>query len=156
MAANHKSSPALKEAVELALETTAKQKDISLKHNVSESYISKTKAKKRDRELGLDQYDPRNGRPPILDDAAVAGLLEFLEDWPTPRLAECCDFLLEEHEINAPTSTISRVLKQHKITHKRITRINARRDDDLIIQFMAEMSEYTARRRRAHYSRASL
>ncbi|KAK5311908.1 hypothetical protein LTR93_011548 [Exophiala xenobiotica] len=144
MAANCKFSPAVRDAVELALDTTAKQKDISLAHGVSESYISKTKGKKRDKELGLDQYYPKNGRLPILDDAAVADLLEFLEDWPTARLDECCGFLHEGHEINASTSTISRVLKQHKITHKRVTRINARRDEDLLTEVQGEMAEYTA------------
>ncbi|KAK5312936.1 hypothetical protein LTR93_011139 [Exophiala xenobiotica] len=74
MAEHRKFLPAVKDAVELALETTAKQKDISKAHGVSEAYITKVKRQKRDKELGLDEFYPKNGRPPIMHDAAVADL----------------------------------------------------------------------------------
>ena len=43
MAEHRKFLPAVKEAVELALQTGAKQKDISEAHGVSEAYITKVK-----------------------------------------------------------------------------------------------------------------
>lgn len=134
----------MKEAVELALETTATQKAISKAHRVSEAYVTKVKYQNGDKEVGLDQFYPKNGRPPVLHDTAVAGLKDFLEDWPTARLDESCDFIFEEYGLSVSTSTVSRVLSKENITHKRITRVNARRDEEWITAFMAEMADYTA------------
>ncbi|KIX01405.1 uncharacterized protein Z518_09131 [Rhinocladiella mackenziei CBS 650.93] len=80
--------------------------------------------------VGFDEFYPAQGRPEAIRDAGMQGLREFIEEWPTARLNECCDFLCEEFHVNVCVSTAYRALKALNLMHKRLTRINARQDKD--------------------------
>ena len=125
------------------LESKIKPCNIATVQKVSRSFVTKVKNEMEHEALSLNAYKAFKGRPKSIHLAGMNGLADFLEDWPTARLDECCDFLREEYQIDVSRSTVCRALKSINITHKRVTRVNARQDEDLLIHFMAYMAPYT-------------
>jgi transposase len=115
--------------------------DIAVDCGVSPSYVSQQKALLEVMEMGLDSGPI--GRPRAIHKEAQQAIVDFIEDFPTARRDEVCDLLKDEFDISVAPNTVGRCLKELEITHKRVSRINIRRDEDLCTQFIADMTRYT-------------
>ena len=69
------------------------------------------------------------GRPRKIHLAAREGVAELLEQNNTIYQDEIVDFLVEEYGITVSQLTVSRLLKQLQITHKKVERAYKERDD---------------------------
>jgi transposase len=115
--------------------------DIAVDCGVSPSYVSQQKALLEVMEMGLDSGPI--GRPRAIHKEAQQAIVDFIEDFPTARRDEVCDLLKDEFDISVAPNTVGRCLKELEITHKRVSRINIRCDEDLCTQFIADMTRYT-------------
>ena len=82
------------------------------------------------------------GPQPKIPTFAQEGLLDLSEQDPQATLAEFVDLLDEEYDITVDKSTVSRTLKELKITHKRVERTNQAQDAVLRADFEARICEY--------------
>jgi arginine repressor len=69
-------------------------------------------------------------------------LLDFINDNPTAYQDEMVEFFLSKFGISVTQSTVSRLLKNLKQTHKCTEYIHTERDDELRAHFRAKMCEY--------------
>jgi transposase len=129
-------------AYELALGMTPSE-IVRAHPGTSPSFVTQEKKRQAAKALGLDEYAAVRGRPRALHAAALQSIVDFLEDFPTAYHDEICDMLEDEHEIRVSRATIGRYLDDLKITHKRVSPVNIRRDLDLVAHFLARMMEYT-------------
>jgi transposase len=127
----------------LQIELGLSNGDIAKACHVSPSFVSQKKAYLKLQELGLEEHSGVRGRPKAIHKEAIQGIVDFLEDFPTARCDEICDLLEDDYNISVSLSTVRRYLERLKITHKRVSRINIRRDEDLCAQFLTEMTRYT-------------
>jgi DDE superfamily endonuclease/Arginine repressor, DNA binding domain len=84
------------------------------------------------------------GRPRQVSFEAEQGILEFIDQNPTCYQDEIVDFLLTEYDICTSQSTVCRVLKRLKQTHKRIERLFPEASDVERALFRSKMAEYKA------------
>ena len=71
-------------------------------------------------------------------------MAELLEQNNTVYQDKIVDFLVEEYSITVSQSTVSRLLKQLQITHKKVERAHEERDNLLRAHWVARFSEYRA------------
>ena len=146
MPSRPKFSNDVKSKVEEALQAELRNKDIAASKNVSPAYVTKVKHKLKLQNLGIDLNEVGivRGRPRTIHTAGLEGLRDFLQDFPTARRDECCDFLKEEYDLDVSVWTVGRALATINQTYKKVTRVNARQDPDLATHFLARMAHYIA------------
>jgi len=84
-------------------------------------------------------------RPVKIHKEAEEGIIDFLEEYPTARRDEICDFLFDEYDIQCGVMTVSRALKRINMTHKVAGRIHTEQDAELRAAYLAEIAQlYTA------------
>lgn len=114
-------------------------------NNVSASFVTQQRHRDELIAAGLPSGNVVvQGRPRAIHLAAQNAIREFLEDFPQARRDEACDLLRDEFDIDVHPTTIGRLLNKLRITHKRVSRINIRRDEDLVAAFLANMTRFTA------------
>ena len=84
------------------------------------------------------------GRPRKIHMEAEEGVVDFLEEYPTARQDEVCDFLLDEYDISTSPSLVCRLLKRLRISSKLIERTHAEQDPALRVSYLANLTQYTA------------
>ena len=144
MPSQPKFDPIVKDIVLTTLRVEVQGIVIAKAQGVSNAYVSKVRRELRYSTLEINDITPIKGRPKAIHHAAMVGLHDFTMDWPTARLDECYDYLRDEFDIETYISTVSRALKALDITHKQVTKVNSRRDDDLVSAFIAQMANYTS------------
>ena len=120
----------VRDRVRIQIEMGVGNGDIAADCGVSPSYVSKQKALLEATEMGLVDSGP-SGRPRAIHKEAQQAIVDFIEDFPTARRDKVCDLLKDKFDISVAPNTVGRYLKELKITHKRVSRINIRRDEDL-------------------------
>ena len=102
MPSRPKFSNDVKSKVEEALQAELRNKDIAASKNVSPAYVTKVKHKLKLQNLGIDLNEVGivRGRPRTIHTAGLEGLRDFLQDFPTARRDEYCDFLKEEYDLD--------------------------------------------------------
>jgi transposase len=98
--------------------------EISQRLRVSTTFISELR-KTRDA-FGTVQPTPwmRLGPAPKITTVAAEGMLDLLDQDPQATLAEFVNLLDSEYDIKVSLVTVSRRLKEIRITHKRVERTN--------------------------------
>lgn len=86
----------------------------------------------------------QSGRPNSLSPAALEGLVEYVERYPTAHQKEMRWFLWEEFGVVAHQSTVSRALHKLDITRKKAQRISSRQSAELRTQWLVESRDYLA------------
>ena len=86
-------------------------------------------------------YAATQGRPQKIHREVEEGIIDFLEEYPTVRRDEVCDFLSDEYDIECGVHTVGRVLKELKMTHKVARRIHTEQDDELRAAYLAEIAQ---------------
>ena len=84
------------------------------------------------------------GRPKKIHTAAAEGMLDLLDQEPQSSLDDFVDLLEQEYDIGVSKSTISRKLKQLKMTYKRVERTNQAQDPELRADYYSRIVEYEA------------
>ena len=83
------------------------------------------------------------GRPRKIYREAEEGIVDFLEEYPTARQDEVCDFLLDEYDISASQSTVSRILNRLRLSSKLVSRQHAEQDPALRASYLANLTQYS-------------
>jgi len=111
----------VRNAVEISLRAEVPPIQVARELRVSHTWIFRLR-------LRLDAFDTVSpaplsvqGRPRKIHQAAREGVAEFLDQNNTVYQDEIMDFLAEEFGITVSQPTISRLLKQLQITHKRLS-----------------------------------
>ena len=111
---------------------------------VSSSFVTQQRHRDEAEALGLEEYMLVRGRPPRIHGESLQTVIDFLTDNPTAYIDEICDVLAEEHGLFIGVSTVGKWLKRLKHTHKKVSKINIRRDEELVNHFLAVMTRYSA------------
>ena len=136
-------SDQVRDMIQLQLCAGVRPSQVASNLNVSRPFISKLRAR-FDLPTEALSLLPRRGQPRKVGSEAEEGLRDFLEEYPTARRDEACDFLRDEYGVDCSKWTVGRVIKRLNLTYKRVGIINIRRDEALRASFMARMAEYTA------------
>ena len=84
------------------------------------------------------------GRPRKLCLAAEDSLIQYIEERPWAQQKEMIWFLWEEWGVSTTQQTISNVLKRRRINGKKAQRLGSRRNDELRLQWIADLLGVTA------------
>ena len=139
-----KKAQAVRNRVSALIALEMSNKEISAACNVSSPFVTQQRQRDEAKALGLDPYMVTRGRPKAIQGAALQTVIDFLSDFPTAYRDEICDLLVDEHDLFLDVSTVSKWLKHIKVTHKRVSKINIRRDEDLMNEFLATMTRFSA------------
>ena len=85
-------------------------------------------------------YNATQSRLRKIHHEAKEDIIDFLEEYPIARRDEICDFLSDEYNISYCPKTAGRVLKDLKITHKAVSQIHTKQDDELRTAYLAEIA----------------
>jgi transposase len=86
----------------------------------------------------------RLGRPPLLRQAQLEGLAEYLVDRPSAYLEEMQQFLYEEFDVECHISTVWRALEKLNYSRKLATKRAREQSEPLRRVYRARMAEYKA------------
>ena len=111
---------------------------------MSSSFVTQQRRRDESASLGLEEYMVVRGRPPAIKGDAFQAVVDFLTDSPTAHRDEICDLLADEYSLTVHPDTVGQWLKRMQMTHKRVTKVNIRRDEDLVNDFLARMMRYSA------------
>ena len=139
-----KKAQAVRNQVSALLALGMNNQEISAASHVSSSFVTQQRHRDEAKALGLDEYMATRGRPRAIQGAALQTVADFLSDFPTAYRDEICDLLADEHGLFLDVTTVGKWLKHMKTTHKRVSKINIRRDEDLVNEFLATMTRFSA------------
>ena len=133
-------SDALRDLIESQLQCGIPQIDIVRSLRVSKSWVSNLRS-------NFDCYGTVSpppvgvqGRPRKVNAEAEEGIVDFLEEYPTARLDEVCDFLNDEYDVRVSRNTAGRVLHRLNQTSKVARRVHTEQDPEVRALFMANLT----------------
>ena len=111
---------------------------------VSSSFVTQQRQRDEAEALGLEEYMLVRGRPPSIYGESLQTVIDFLTNNPPAYIDEICDVFAEEHGLFINVSTVGKWLKRLKYIYKKISKVNVRRDKELINYFLAVITRYSA------------
>ena len=127
--------------IETHIESGIRSRDIARDINVSESFISQLRSHYEVFGTVTPPHPGIQGRPRLIHAEAEEGIIDFLEEYPTARRDEICDFLFDEYDIQCGPVTVGRVLQRLKVTNKVIGRIHTEQDSKLRSTYLVEIAQ---------------
>ena len=121
----------VRNSVKTCLAAGVKPIEIASKLRVSHQWVYKLQERLDAFGTVSPPHPSVQGRPRKIHQAAREGVADLLEQNNTVYQDEIVDFLAEEYGITISQSTVSRLLKQLQITHKKVERAYKERDDIL-------------------------
>ena len=141
------SHPKYSEQVRLLIESNlnvgVRPIDIAKRLQVSPAFVSRLRS---NISLFGDVSPPPlsvQGRPRKIHSEAEEGILDFLDEYPTARADEVCDFLSDEFNIEVSTWTARRVLKRLCLSHKKVEHVRTEQDAALQSAYLGRMTQYS-------------
>ncbi|SLM38775.1 Winged helix-turn-helix DNA-binding domain [Lasallia pustulata] len=84
------------------------------------------------------------GRPRKIHKEAEEGVIDFLDEYPTARQDEVCDFLADEYDIHTTPSSVCRLFKRLQFSSKLVERQHGEQDPLLRASYLADLTQYSA------------
>ena len=135
-------SKEVRDLIESNLHAGVLPRDIAKSMRVSKSFVSQLRSSYDVFGTVSPPHPGVQGRPRKVHAEAEEGVIDFLEEYPTARRDEVCDFLWDEYDIQCVPMTAGRVLQKLRLTHKVAQRVHREQDAELRAAYLAKVVEH--------------